>query len=319
VRASDGFLERPALDGGVDLAALGLEADTDLAVPERIGSLAVEGILGAGATSIVFVAWQEDPGRRVAVKVLRDHVARASRRRFESEVRVLARLDHPAIAKLFEAHTSDRLGSSPYFVMELVEGWTLDQFARRRALDVEAKVLLLARICDALEHAHRSGVIHRDLKPRNILVGPDGAPKVLDFGIACLIDGGTSSVDGLTAGQILGTLDYMSPEQAEPGGEPLDARSDVYSLGVLGYELLSGELPHDVAGRTLPEAVRALCGVEPMPLGRRSKALRGELQAIFAKALEKDRERRHRSAAALAEDLRRVLRNKRTLPAKGLW
>ncbi len=283
------------------------------AIPGRIGSFRIVRELGAGGMGVVYLAEQDRPRRRVALKVLRPGaVSGHALQRFEREAELLGRLQHPGIAQVFEAGTTDwGSGPQPYIAMEFVDGPDLRAHVENAGLGTRARVELLTQLCDALEHAHRRGIVHRDVKPTNILVDtsqPRGRIKVLDFGIARATDSDVRATSARTdAGQVLGTLAYMSPEQA--GGDPdaIDARSDVYAIGVVGYELLCGRLPLEVAGRPLLEAVRIVRDEEPTPISRVNRVLRGDLETIFSKALEKAPARRYESAAALAADLRRHL------------
>ena len=294
------------------------EPETEEATPERIGGYRVLGRLGAGGMGVVYEAEQESPRRRVALKLV--HPGRALNRhlaRFEFEAEVLGRLSHPGIARIFEAGTAaTQWGELPFFAMELVRGPDLVTWCERRDLDTRARVRLVIDVCRALEHAHGKGVIHRDIKPANVLVQEDGQLKVVDFGVARLTGDGREAGATLTGeGQLVGTLAYSSPEQVRGDSEALDARTDVYSMGVLAYELLCGSLPYDLAGRSLGEVARTVEEVDPTPLGSREPALRGDLETILAKALAKDPERRYASASALASDLGRFL-NHETIVAR---
>ncbi len=278
--------------------------------PERIGSFRVLREIGAGGMGTVYEAEQDRPHRRVALKVLgAGMLSPRFARRFEFEGELLARLSHPGIAQIFETGTSQGpLGPRPYIAMELVPGLPLTQYAEERGLDRSTRVELLARVADAVEHAHRRGVIHRDLKPANILVDAEGQPKVLDFGIGRALDPtGELATLATEAGQILGTLQYMSPEQALGASETIDTRADVYALGVLLHELLAGTLPYETSGKPLHEALRTVITAEPARLSAADRTLAGDIEHIVAKALAKEPERRYGSAGALAEDLRRHL------------
>ena len=191
-----------------------------------------------------------------------------------------------------------------------MEGKPLTQYAREANVSLQGRVELLASVCDAVHHAHTKGVIHRDLKPANILVDDQGRPRILDFGIARVTDSDLQVRTLHTAvGQLVGTLQYMSPEQAFGEPDRIDTRCDIYALGVLGYEMLSGALPYDLEDKALPEAVRIITETESPALGTIDKTLRGDAETIIAKALEKDTERRYTSAADLAADFRRHLRD----------
>ncbi len=305
---SSRFLARPAT-----------EAAFSPVPPQRIASYRIVRELGSGGMGVVYLAEQDQPRREVALKVLRAGIrSPQALRRFEHEAVALARLHHPGIAQIFEAGTADwGSGPQPFFAMELVRGRTLGEHVRERACSVRARLELLAQACDALDHAHERGVVHRDLKPSNILVEvlADGAHvKVLDFGVARVTEVTDANVEGASrltdGGQVLGTLPYMSPEQAAGDRSALDARSDVYALGAIGYELLSGVPPLDVLDRPLHEAVRIVCQAEPEPLASRGVRVDRDLETILSKALDKDPRRRYGSAGELAADLRRQLEHR---------
>ncbi|MCA9299298.1 MAG: serine/threonine protein kinase, partial [Phycisphaerales bacterium] len=231
-------------------------------------------------------------------------VSTSALRRFELESTFLARLQHPGIAQIFEAGTTRLDGRpTPYLAMEYVEGVTLLQHVKGRSID--ERLAIVAEICDAVHHAHQKGVIHRDLKPSNILVTADGQPKVLDFGVARAIeqDEASCTIDG----QVVGTIPYMSPEQVEGRSTDIDIRTDVYSLGVVLYQVLAGCMPYELQGRTIVEAARIIREHVPAALGRMDRRLRGEVECIVEKAMRKEPERRYQSAADLASDLRRYL------------
>ncbi len=258
-------------------------------------------VLGEGGMGTVYAAEQESPRRQVAIKVLHARSPNALVR-FRAEADIMARLDHPAIARVLEAGTAD---GHPYLVMEHVEGETLDGYVRN--LGRARRLELFAELCDAIHHAHVKGVIHRDLKPSNVMVRPTGHVVVLDFGVARLATAEGSTPGDTRAGDLIGTPIYMSPEQARLQADQVDARSDVYTLGVILYELLCGELPYDVRGLALPAVTRLVTEAEPPSLARRSPELRGDLDAICLKALRKLPEERYQSAAALGDDVRRHL------------
>lgn len=286
----------------------GLMFEGMLPVAARIAQYTVLGVLGAGGMGTVYLAEQARPRRQVALKVIAGPVAQeAMVARFEREADLLGRLSHPGIAQIFEAGVADYgLGPRPFIAMERIEGEPISAFARRRSLSARECAALLAKVADAIEHAHLRGVIHRDLKPGNILVTQDGEPKVVDFGVARAVD--EEFAGGATAtGGVLGTLSYMAPEQLRES-RSVDTRADIYALGVILFELLTGRQPHDCKTGALTDILRRVCD-EPAPrLGAVDRALKGELETIVACALEKDRERRYRSAADFADDLRRWLR-----------
>jgi len=296
-------------------------------LPERIGQYRIIDILGSGGMGVVYRAEQDNPRRTVALKVIRPGAeSRETLKRFEYEGQILGSLQHPGIAQVFEAGTADSShGPQPFFAMELIQGEPLGEYLRRRQPSIEQRIELLARVCDAVQHAHQKGIVHRDLKPANILVAdetaetgrgmatraaiPDvGQPKILDFGVARATDADVRTTTLQTAvGQLVGTVAYMSPEQVTGDPRQLDTRSDVYALGVIGYEMLAGCLPIDVSGMTIPQAIRAIAEQEPPALRSINRALGGDLDVIFHTALEKDKEHRYQSASDLSTDLRRYL------------
>jgi eukaryotic-like serine/threonine-protein kinase len=279
--------------------------------PARIGPYRVLALIGEGAMGIVYEAEQERPRRRVALKIIRPGVSTpALLRRFEHEYEFLGRLQHDGIAQIYQAGIADTgFGPQPYFAMELVRGRRLDEYVRLKELDLRQRLTLVADIADAVQHAHHRGVIHRDLKPANILITESGHPKVLDFGLARAAQAELQSTVQTMAGEVVGTMSYMSPEQVVGDMSELDTRSDVYALGVVLYELLSGRLPFDLSRKSLPEAVRIIRDEEPTRLSSITRALPADVETIVAKALEKDKLRRYGSAADLAGDIRRFLRN----------
>jgi eukaryotic-like serine/threonine-protein kinase len=320
----------------VERAAEALGAGADV-LPSAIGPFRVLEQLGEGGMGVVYRAEQSEPIRReVALKVVHGGLRSASARaRFEAERQALALMDHPNIARIFDAGTTSE--GVAYFAMELVAGMAITTFADWHELDLDERIDLFVDVCRAVQHAHAKGVIHRDLKPSNILVAEvDGRPmpRVIDFGIAKAAEASAAAEGPQTAlGMVVGTLEYMSPEQAAGGASPVDTRSDVYALGVVLYELIAGALPFD--SRTLRsvgpiEAQRIIRDTDPpTPLerwrsasdpdglarARRTDAralqrrLAGDLGWIVMRALEKDPERRYASVSALAADLERLRRS----------
>ena len=258
----------------------------------------------------VYEAEQERPRRTVALKVIKPGFASAALlRRFEVESHALGRLQHPGIAQIYEAATADSgSGPQPYFAMELIRGKPLHKYAASHRLSTRDRLALVVKVCDAVQHAHQRGIIHRDLKPGNILVDESGQPKILDFGVARVTDSDTNATRQTDVGQLVGTLAYMSPEQVLADPLELDVRSDVYALGVILYELLTGQLPYTI-GRQIHEVTRVIREEDPTPLSSISRVYRGDVETIVAKALEKEKSRRYGSAADLASDIGRHLRD----------
>lgn len=301
-------------------------------LPARIGPYRTVKQLGRGGMGVVYLVEQDEPVRRqLALKLIRvDASSSSGVARFQAERQAMAALNHPYIARIYDAGSTEE--GRPYFVMEYVDGTPLNEFCHKNALGIRECIQLFVQICQGIEHAHQKGVIHRDLSPRNILVckseqGP--LPKIIDFGLAKLFDQLLKNSARVTAsGELLGTIAYMSPEQADDEAVNLDTRTDIYSLGVILYELLSGELPFHLnttrAGQL--EYLRQVRESEPeRPSSRLSgstlsdqpprshssvalrRELRGDLDWIIMRTLEKDPQRRYATATEFAQDLQRYL------------
>ena len=308
------FLELPAV---ADIAAPLLVAPEEQLAPSRIGPYEVLHELGHGGMGTVYLGRRVDGDfeQRVAIKLVRRGLDTAYvLRRFREERQILAGLDHPYIARLYDGGTT--ADGQPYFVMEHVEGRTLLESCERRGLGLRERLELFRKVCAAVQYAHRNLVVHRDLKPGNILVTEDGTPKLLDFGLAKLLvaDGGADATEVTGLGLRAMTVAYASPEQLR--GERITTATDVYSLGVLLFELLTGERPQRVQTTDPQEIARAVCDQQPeRPSVRAGKhvswrrALAGDLDNIVLMALRKEPERRYASGEHLAEDLRHYLEN----------
>ncbi len=333
--SEDAFVDHSNPGHGLELMAASVlhVQSGELDVPGRFDRYFVVREVGRGGMGVIYEAEQESPKRRVALKVLRPGLlSRSLLRRFQHEAHVLGQLQHPGIAQIYEAGWTDlQQGRLPFFAMEFIDGPPIDRFIHTNGMHTHQTLELVARVCDAVQHAHQKGVIHRDLKPSNVLVLPTdhdgtrshaadssstgssnrdeiGQPKVLDFGIARVTDADLQTVTLQTeVGQLVGTLAYMSPEQLGGASVALDTRCDVYALGVMLYELVAKRRPHDLTGLALAEAARLIREQEPQRLGTLDRALRGDVETIVAKAMDKDRERRYATAAEFAADIRRFL------------
>ena len=299
-RRAQHFMEKPA----ADLAASGA-----FAPGEVIGDYTIVSLIGRGGMGEVYLAEDRRVERRVALKLVRGGLDRETlTRRFQREQQLLAALNHPNIAQLYETGVS--ADGIPYFAMEYVEGQALDRYAKEHALGIRERLMLFRKVCAAVAYAHQHLVVHRDIKPANIRVTAEGEPKLLDFGIAKLLDQLTEdAVEQTLTMQRMLSPEYASPEQVRGG--PISTASDVYSLGVVLYELLTGTKPYRLTSRRPEEITRAVTEQEPprpsVTAATDRKALRGDLDNIALMGLRKEPERRYASAAALSEELRRFL------------
>ncbi len=316
-----------------------LKLSSDELVGPRIGRYKLLQQIGEGGCGVVYMAEQEEPvRRRVALKVIKLGMdTKSVIARFEAERQALALMDHPNIARVLDAGATD--AGRPFFVMELVRGVKLTEYCDQNKVSTEDRLRLFVQVCQAIQHAHQKGIIHRDIKPSNILVTMhDGVPvpKVIDFGIAKATQGRLTDMTLFTAyEQFIGTPAYMSPEQAELSGLDVDTRSDIYALGVLLYELLTGVTPFDTHGLMqagMEKLIQTIREKEPERPSTRLRTMvnddlsnaaqrrhtdppklinlvRGDLDWIVMKALEKDRTRRYETANGVAMDVQRYLNN----------
>lgn len=299
------FLETPVAQAIVVQPVLRFEPGT------RLGKYRVETLISSGSSGIVLRATQDEPTRAVALKLLRAGSDRSrALARFFTEAEALARLEHPSIARVYDAGTFDCDGAAvPYLAMELVrEARTIVEFVREEVLGRHDTVELFLEVCQGMAYAHRRGVIHRDMKPANVLVDAEGRPRIIDFGIARLLDVAGSSEEVTSDGEIVGTLSYMSPEQCTGTPGSVSARSDVYSLGTMLYQLVCGRLPLRLDGVPITVALETI--LEGVPVRPRAidATIDAELEAILWTALDKDPRQRYASAGELAADLERYLR-----------
>lgn len=278
--------------------------------PTEIAGFRIIGELGAGGMGVVYEAEQEHPRRRVALKVSRPGVLGLATRRTAREGHMLGRLEHPGIAEIHQAGEAEvsGFGRVAYFAMALVEGArSVTQYAREEDLDVAARVALMVEAVRAVEHGHARGVVHRDLKPSNLLVGSDGRIRVIDFGLARTTDARNEEQTLQTmTGELLGTPQYMSPEQWRHAASA-DERADVYSLGVVLFELVTGELPFDCAGKSLLEIGETISEASVLAGPRARLRRHRDLAVVVEKAMRPDPNERYASAATLRDDLERYL------------
>jgi TolB-like protein/Tfp pilus assembly protein PilF/tRNA A-37 threonylcarbamoyl transferase component Bud32 len=288
---ADGFLDAPSI-----------ALDDSEAIPRRIGAYELLREIGHGGMGTVYLAARADGAyqKEVAIKIIRRGMDTAFvLSRFRNERQILAALAHPNIASLLDGGSTD--DGLPYFVMEYVEGEPIDRYCDERSLSVAERLDLFLLVCGAVSHAHANLVVHRDLKPGNILVSRDGAPKLLDFGLAKLLAPG--SLEQTATEQRFLTPSFASPEQIRGG--PISAATDVHGLGVLLYVLLTGRRPFGIAAESFDQMARAVCEEEPVKPSELESSLSGDLDKIVLKTLEKEPERRYASVEQFADDIRR--------------
>lgn len=297
-------------------------------MPETVGAYRILDKLGQGGMGAVYLARQPAPARDVALKIIpRRQVSKTFLARFEAEYQALALMAHQNIAHIFEAGSTQ--DGNPYFAMELVQGEAITHYCNKAGLSVNQRLELFLQVCAGVQHAHQKGVIHRDLKPSNIMVDLDGrnpAVKIIDFGMAKSLEGALGTQTLNTEAGLAGTPAYMCPEQLEGRPDLIDTRGDIYSLGLILYEILVGDHAYDMkALRQLPldEALKILRTQEPMRPGKRRKKLEAahpelgfpgrigeDLDRVVLKALAKDQDHRYSSVRALAEDLENYIQHK---------
>ncbi len=292
-------------------AATGPSAETVSALwnPDSFPGYHVTRELHRGGQGVVYQAIHKGTRRKVAIKVMREgpFASQAGRARFDREMQILGQMDDPHIVGIHDAGTA---GGFHYFVMDYVSGQPLDSYAASQPWSLDGVVRLFERVCSAVNAAHVRGVIHRDLKPSNILVGNEGQPHILDFGLAKVVSGGFAESSEPTlmsiTGQFIGSLPWASPEQAEGTPEKLDIRTDVYSLGVVFYQLLTGAFPYSVIGR-MTDVLENIQNATPAKPSSIRPQVDDEVETIVLKCLAKERERRYQTSGELARDLRHYL------------
>ncbi|MBX3417026.1 MAG: serine/threonine protein kinase [Pirellulaceae bacterium] len=337
------WIDQPVIDQMIAQSA----SMDEMPASTMLGPYKLLQVIGRGGMGIVYMAEQTAPvSRRVAVKIVRSELAgKTVLARFAAEQQALALMDHPQIARVFDAGKTD--DGRPYFVMELVCGLPITEYCDRAQMSPRQRIELFVSVCDGIQHAHQKGIIHRDLKPTNILVTEyDGAPaaRIIDFGVAKALGKKLTEQTLFTDfASVIGTLEYMSPEQAGLNQLDVDTRSDIYSLGVILYELLTGSTPLDterVRNSATLDLLQAIREVDPPTPSRRISsgasapqiaahraldqrrlcgAVRGDLDWIVMKALERNRQRRYQTAAELADDLRRYLDRRPVLAGPPTW
>lgn len=304
--------------------------------PENIEGYTLCEEIRRGSQGVVYRAIQDSSSNQVAIKFLREgpSATLASRRRFEREIELVATLRHPNIVGITQSGVTPR--GAQYYIMPYVEGLPLHRHMWDYNLPLEEALKIFLRVCDAVNHAHQRGVIHRDLKPSNVLVDSMGTPRILDFGLARHVVTGQESFVSM-AGQVMGTLPYMSPEQSRGSRNDIDIRSDVYSLGVMSYQILTGQFPYPVTG-TIPEIVHHILETPPAPPSRIWAPERGiihrlasrygrktdcpideDLDTIVLKALAKEPDRRYANVAMLMDDLNRHLNGQPIEAQRDIW
>ena len=281
-------------------------------IGRRIGEFEIIRIIGTGGMGNVYEAKQMHPHRSVALKIVKSAAATpATLHRFEMESEMLARLQHPGIAQVYDSghQTQDDI-LLPYFAMEYIPGsCSITDYVEEEHLSRRGRIELFLRVCEAVQYGHGRGVIHRDLKPSNILITSAGRPKVIDFGVALMTDSDDDSKTVTVEGRFVGTLQWSSPEQCGDDPHDVDVRTDVYSLGVLMYQLMTSELPYDLKGVPLYRAPLVIRETQPTLPRKIDDSIAIEIEQILLKALSKERESRYESVADMAMDIRRYLQD----------
>jgi eukaryotic-like serine/threonine-protein kinase len=310
-RGAGEFIETPVAD--LASSSIGYDQETDLLIGQMIGHYKISKLISVGGMGAVYLAERADEQyeKQVAIKLIKRGMGTdAVLRHFRNERQILAGFDHPSIARLVDGGATEY--GLPYFVMEYVEGLPIDQYCEKRGLSLTARLKLFREVGSAVSYAHRHAVIHRDIKPSNVLITADGTPKLLDFGIAKILQpsDGMESLVTMTGLRLM-TPDYASPEQVR--GEPVTTATDVYSLGVVLYQLLTGQKPYHLKTRTPGEISRAIIEQEPsrpstvIATAENPKLVKGDLDNIVLMALRKEPERRYQSVEQFSEDIRRHL------------
>ncbi|MEP3480793.1 MAG: serine/threonine-protein kinase [Fuerstiella sp.] len=296
--ASGDTLENSPIDLTLEVPMLSVARDA-------VAGYEIRSEIHRGGQGVVYRALQLGTKREVALKFMLcgPFASHESRRRFQREVEVVSQLRHPGIVPIFDSGEADR---QPYYVMEYVPGLRLQDFVKHQQPGVTDILKLMALLCDAVGFAHQQKVVHRDLKPSNIMVTKDGEPRVLDFGLAKLATADSDTMALSISGQVMGTLAYMSPEHASGKSDSIDTRSDVYSLGVILYELLADQLPY-VLEQSIANNLNTIRTAEPVDLHSRGNHLPLKVCTIVGKALSKDKARRYQDATGFAADIRRYL------------
>jgi tetratricopeptide (TPR) repeat protein len=305
-------LAEPFFEDAIRSEAASICSSLDLAPGAAIGVYRIVSVLGRGGMGAVYLAERADGAfeQRVAIKVIQSHGPSAFLlERFQQERQILARLSHSNIATLFDGGRCP--DGSPYFVMEYVSGQNIDLFCDRAALALSDRLRLFLKVCDAVRYAHQNLIVHRDLKPANILVNADGQPKLLDFGIAKVLDQVGTGI-AQTSTRVL-TPEYASPEQVR--GDPISTSTDIYSLGAVLCRILSGSPPHELTGRSPLDAARAIAEAQPVAFHQ----LPADINAILQKALHNDPSRRYRTVDELSADIQRFLEGRTVLAAPDSW